>query len=85
MLDSELDTSWKDDGACVGSGIDFFSDDGISWRDAVAVCATCPVKHPCLDYALETNQGFGVWGGETVRGRRRILKARKLARAAAGE
>ena len=32
---------------------------------AKAVCARCPVKVPCLDWAMQTVQDSGVWGGLT--------------------
>ena len=31
----------------------------------------------CLEYALETGQGFGVWGGASEEGRRLILMPRE--------
>jgi WhiB family redox-sensing transcriptional regulator len=41
---------------------------------AKAVCADCPVRLPCLQFALVSNQEYGVWGGydeEERRGLRR--------------
>ena len=32
---------------------------------ALRLCAECLVVPECLDYALATNQEFGVWGGMT--------------------
>ena len=32
---------------------------------AKAVCAACPVRRQCLQYALATGQMYGVWGGLT--------------------
>jgi WhiB family redox-sensing transcriptional regulator len=43
---------------------------------AKRICATCPVKEPCLEYALEYRIDHGVWGGTTERQRRRILRKR---------
>ncbi|WP_460782771.1 WhiB family transcriptional regulator [Nonomuraea sp. N2-4H] len=39
---------------------------------AKQVCAGCPVREPCLEYALSTRQAHGVWGG-TDPGQRREL------------
>ncbi|MCU4185132.1 WhiB family transcriptional regulator [Acidiferrimicrobium sp. IK] len=30
---------------------------------AKAICAACPVRAACLEYALATNQTDGIWGG----------------------
>jgi WhiB family transcriptional regulator, redox-sensing transcriptional regulator len=51
---------------------------------AKAVCSRCPVRRQCLDYAIETGQSHGVWGGTTVDERRAIARrrARALARQA---
>ena len=48
---------------------------------AVKVCAGCPVKAECLDYALNAREIEGVWGGEDfTRSRRRALvKVRAVA------
>ena len=40
---------------------------------AKSVCKTCPVKEPCLQFAIETNQDAGVWGG-TAEDERRVLR-----------
>ena len=41
---------------------------------AVAICNTCMVREDCLQYALETNQESGVWGGYAEDDRRRLRK-----------
>ena len=43
---------------------------------AKAVCARCPVKVPCLDWAMQTVQDSGVWGGLTEEERRALRRAR---------
>ena len=43
-------------------------------RAAIRICATCPVRDECLEFALETRERFGVWGGMTERQRRRTLR-----------
>jgi WhiB family redox-sensing transcriptional regulator len=41
---------------------------------ALAICATCPVRIECLEYALEARERFGIWGGLTDKQRRRLLR-----------
>ena len=53
---------------------------------AKRICAGCPVRAQCLEYALSgagTWRGIttGVWGGTTPRGRTRLRQARKAAAA----
>lgn len=40
---------------------------------AKEVCASCPVKDACLEFAITTNQEYGIWGG-TSEDERRILR-----------
>jgi WhiB family transcriptional regulator, redox-sensing transcriptional regulator len=49
--------------------------------EAKEVCARCPVREACLDFALSTGQGYGIWGGLTEDERRSLR--RRLQRAAA--
>ncbi|MSZ55222.1 MAG: WhiB family transcriptional regulator, partial [Actinobacteria bacterium] len=49
---------------------------------AKSVCCECPVNIECLDFALETNQDTGIWGGFSEEERRQIRRdAAKRARA----
>ena len=57
----------------------FFPNDGAGVVVAQKVCAKCPVKVPCRDYALANNITHGVWGGTSERQRRRILRDRRRA------
>lgn len=41
---------------------------------AKALCKICPVQPQCLQYALETKQDWGIWGGTTVPERKRLLR-----------
>jgi WhiB family transcriptional regulator, redox-sensing transcriptional regulator len=49
---------------------------------AKEVCGQCPVSRDCLDYALETNQDSGIWGG-TSEEERRVIRRKLAARARA--
>ena len=42
---------------------------------AKAVCAVCPVRAECLEWAVETGQDYGVWGGLDP-AERRLVKGR---------
>jgi WhiB family redox-sensing transcriptional regulator len=55
----------------------FFPSDGVGVEHARRVCAECPVKVECLEYALEYRIEHGVWGGASERERRRILRSRR--------
>lgn len=41
------------------------------------VCGRCPHRQECLDWALETGQGFGIWSGTTPEERERMIKSRE--------
>jgi WhiB family redox-sensing transcriptional regulator len=55
----------------------WFPERGGSMAPAVGVCSRCPVKAPCLDYAIDNKIEEGVWGGESARGRRKIARERR--------
>lgn len=69
---------WMAEGLCryyaPGS---FFPSDGVGVDKARKICAECPVKAECLEYALVNRIEHGVWGGCSERERRRILKRRR--------
>ena len=71
-----------DDAACLEVGVDvFFIDHGShlmrSQREALKICASCPVRQACLDYAVRENIQHGIWGGETVNSRRKLARRLK--------
>lgn len=71
-------TLWmSDDNPCKTVGPDFMfpSDGGIGLQAAINVCLQCDNRLLCLDYALRNRIDHGVWGGQSERGRKRILKA----------
>jgi len=37
--------------------------EGRSTREAKRVCRSCEVQAECLEYALENDERFGIWGG----------------------
>jgi WhiB family transcriptional regulator, redox-sensing transcriptional regulator len=71
--------SWRTQAACLDADPEiFFPPDGSNGREAIKVCATCPVSEQCLDYAIENSLEFGFWGGLSPNARhkykRQILK-----------
>jgi WhiB family redox-sensing transcriptional regulator len=78
-----MDTEWMVHGSCrTEPPSRFFPSDGVGVDIARRLCASCPVKEPCLEYALVNRIDHGVWGGASERERRRILKRRRAAAAA---
>jgi hypothetical protein len=79
---------WAQDGSCAGSPepdiwhaddthrdreSDFYSSDVTL---AIRICKGCPVRLPCLEYALGVPQAsdWGVWGATTAAERRAMRK-----------
>ena len=70
-----MNLSWRNFGRCRGLDPEIFyptpDDEGL---EAKEICIVCPVRETCLDWALETREKHGVWGGLTEKERRRILR-----------
>ena len=70
---SELE--WQERALCAQTDPEaFFPEKGGSTREAKRVCMSCEVRVQCLDYALEKDERFGIWGGLSERERRRVKK-----------
>ena len=73
-------TDWRDTAACRDSEPNLFFPIGstgpaVDQIDAAkAICLECSVREECLNYALDTNQEAGVWGGYAEDERRRLRK-----------
>jgi len=50
----------------------FFPCRGESAEPARRICAACPVRQPCLDYAISHGIVHGIWGGLAERDRRAL-------------
>jgi WhiB family redox-sensing transcriptional regulator len=73
---------WAEQAACRGYRLEHGDD---AWRQvwfpepgapnsskrAKAICATCPVRADCLDWAVRNRISSGIWGGTTESERRR--------------
>ena len=73
---------WKEKAACAGTSFSLFfptPETPVALIEkAKAVCAACPVAEDCLQYAFETNQVSGIWGG-TTEDERKSLRRKWLA------
>lgn len=66
---------WVHRAACTGLDPElFYPDKGLPVLEAKKVCRRCPVRVECLDWAIETRERFGVWGGLSPLERRRLWK-----------
>ena len=78
---------WIEDAACRGAPVDLFYQDGkrgdSAHPEAVAMCASCPVRSECLADALKLSGSVDLWGyrgGTTPSGRRAIRQERRRIR-----
>jgi WhiB family redox-sensing transcriptional regulator len=55
----------------------FFPRERVGVMVAKRVCASCPVRGQCLEYALANRIAHGVWGGASEQERRRMLRHRR--------
>jgi WhiB family redox-sensing transcriptional regulator len=75
--------SWAEQASCAGQTDLFFGSPTETDRErtdrerqALAVCAVCPVVAPCRDHARRFREA-GIWGGENEAQRRAALKLEK--------
>lgn len=77
---------WRQHAACISKDPELFFPVGTTGaaleqaERAKAVCRGCAVVNECLQWALDTNQDAGVWGGMTEEERRRIRRNQRRAR-----
>lgn len=77
---ANADYSWRNHAICRDTDPELFFPVGttgyalVQVDRAKEVCRQCPVKTQCLDYALETNQDSGIWGGTSEEERRDIRR-----------
>ena len=74
------DYTWRVDAVCKDTDPELFFPVGTTGQAllqidrAKQVCDECPVKIECLDFAIETNQDSGIWGGTSEEERRDIRR-----------
>ena len=67
--------SWRLAALCAETDPEaFFPEKGGSTREAKRVCRSCAVRAECLEFALDGDERFGIWGGLSERERRRLRR-----------
>ncbi len=67
--------SWQERALCAQTDPEaFFPEKGGSTREAKKVCVSCEVRAECLEYALQNDERFGIWGGLSERERRKLKR-----------
>jgi WhiB family redox-sensing transcriptional regulator len=77
-----LPPSWMKEGRCAEVDTELFfpeKGDSASATAARNICMQCEVRVQCLEYALNNNERYGIWGGTNERDRRPMLRARGIA------
>lgn len=70
---------WRESAVCRQVDPDlWFPEAGDNGCDAKRVCRTCPVQPECLEFAVQTVQRAGIWGGMGERELRAIRVKRGL-------
>lgn len=69
------DRDWQDQAICSQTDPEsFFPEKGGTTAPAKKICLDCPVRTECLQYALDHDERFGIWGGFSERERRRMKR-----------
>jgi WhiB family redox-sensing transcriptional regulator len=80
---------WQSRSACMSADPDLFFPVSAAGPSAVqagkakAICARCPVRQECTDFALDHREVQGIWGGTTEAERKKLRRARTGSAAAA--
>lgn len=82
MSAQRVDDDWQLRSACRGPQATIFFPPGTFERkadklhreaQAKEICRTCPVRRPCLDYAISIKEQHGIWGGLNEAERKNLM------------
>lgn len=85
MATTSWDYGWQWRAACRGEDSSLFFAPGrleakeeraTRERRAKSICASCPVRIECLEYAVRIQESHGIWGGLNELERRRLMRER---------
>ena len=78
LVNGSNDAKWMADGLCLKFDYDLcYPEKKARIADAKKVCAMCPVRTDCLNWAIEHDETEGVWGGMGPAERRKEIKRRR--------
>jgi ParB family transcriptional regulator, chromosome partitioning protein len=78
LEDLQLWPDWMVRGLCRQTDPEaFYPEKGGSTREVKKICLACEVRQDCLQYAVERDERFGIWGGLSERERRKLKRRRK--------
>lgn len=68
---------WRAQAECRGTDPNAFIPEGrgsgeLLYIESRQICARCPVKTECLQYALDNGEDYGMWGGTTPQERKEL-------------
>jgi WhiB family transcriptional regulator, redox-sensing transcriptional regulator len=87
---TEYASDWRAAGACLTADPDLFfpiaggAPSARQEAKALRICAHCPVRQECLDFAVRTGETHGIWGGTTADERIRVRRKRLRRRVRTG-
>ena len=76
LPDDQRTPSWFASATCRGLPVRMFYPER-GEKSLTLLCRQCPVQKDCLQYALDTRQIWGIWGGTSERWRRRFRRVRR--------
>ena len=75
LFEMEEEQEWQERALCAQTDPEaFFPEKGGSTREAKRICSGCEVRSECLEYALQHDERFGIWGGLSERERRKLKR-----------
>ncbi len=84
----EVEPTWRQDALCHGMGSDLFYPVGTTGAAveqiaaAKSICQNCIAKLACLDFAMQNDEQYGIWGETTQQERHQLRKHRREANSA---
>jgi WhiB family redox-sensing transcriptional regulator len=69
-----MSTTWMERGACRGLPDRWFFPTNNRFGRAMRVCKQCPVRKPCVQYAVHYRIEYGMWGGTSPKERAELYE-----------